>query len=205
MAKSNEIRVLLLRTGQTAWDQAGRLCGATDVPLSSDGLETAKQQAASLTGEQVSTILCGPDEASMATAQELAKSIGGKVKPVEGLGEVNLGLWEGLLESELEEKCPRLYRQWVEDPASVQVPEGEGLQEARDRIVEVLNRALAKTRNGAVGVVLRPLAHALVGCEFAGTSCRSVWSMMKTGPSMQWRTVAREALRRSGDKARAGT
>src|SRR5690349_826181 len=98
MAKSNEIRVLLLRTGQTAWDEAGRICGATDVPLTSDGLEAARQQAASLTGEHVSTILCGPDEASVATAQELAKTIGGKIKPVDGLGEVNLGLWEGLLE-----------------------------------------------------------------------------------------------------------
>ncbi len=205
MAKSNEIRVLLLRTGQTEWDQAGRLCGATDVPLSQPGKQAAADHAAGAAGTELSTVFCAPDEASMATATEVARATGAKVKSVEGLSEVSLGLWEGLLESELEDKCPRLYKQWVEDPASVQVPEGERLEEARDRIMEHLNRALARSRNGAVGVVLRPVAHALVGCEFTGSPSKNVWSMMKSGPSMQWRTVERTSLRRSREKTRAGT
>lgn len=205
MAKSDEIRVLLLRTGQTEWDQAGRLCGATDVPLSGPGRQTAIDHAAGVAGTELSTVFCAPDEASMATAAEIAKATGAKVKAVEGLAEVSLGLWEGLLETELEDKCPRLYRQWVEDPASVQVPQGEGLEEARERIVEHLTRALARSRNGAVGVVLRPVAHALVGCEFAGTPSKNVWSMMKTGPTVQWRTIPRISLRQPRPKARTGT
>jgi broad specificity phosphatase PhoE len=203
MAKSEEIRVLLIRTGQTEWDQAGRLCGATDVPLSEPGKKAAADQAADVAGEHLSTVFCAPDEASMATASEVAKATGAKIKPVEGLSEVNLGLWEGLLESELEDKCPRLYRQWIEDPASVQVPQGECIEDARERIVENLTRALARSRNGAVGVVLRPVAHALVGCEFAGTPSKNVWSMMKAGPASQWRTIPRITLTRS--KARSGT
>jgi broad specificity phosphatase PhoE len=201
MAKSNEIRVLLLRSAQTAWDQDGRIAGSSDMPLSAEGLREAQERAAQVNGEHVSTILCSPDEASLATAQEVAKATGAKVKPMEGLCEVRMGLWEGLLERELEEKCPRLYRQWVEDPASVQVPEGEGLEEARDRLVEELGKALAKSRNGTVGVVLRPVAHALVGCEFAGTPSRSVWSMMKTGPVLQWRTIERNSFRRARTQA----
>ena len=205
MAKSNEIRVLLVRTGQTEWDQAGRLCGATDVPLSQPGKQAAVDQAAGVVGTELSTVFCAPDEASMATAAEVARATGAKVKAVAGLTEVSLGLWEGLLETELEDKCPRLYRQWVEDPASVQVPEGEGLEVARQRIMDHMTKALARSRNGAVGVVLRPVAHALVGCEFAGTPSRNVWSMMKTGPSLQWRTILRDALRPTREKARAGT
>ena len=205
MAKSDEIRVLLLRTGQTEWDQAGRLCGATDVPLSGPGKQAAAEQAAGVAGSELSTVFCAPDEASMATAEEVAKATGAKVKAVEGLAELNLGLWEGLLETELEDKCPRLYRQWIEDPASVQVPEGEGLEEARDRIVEHLTKALARSKNGAVGVVLRPVAHALVGCEFAGTPSKNVWSMMKSGPTVQWRTIPRISLRQPRTKARTGT
>jgi|ERR1051326_382178 broad specificity phosphatase PhoE len=202
MAKSNEIRVLLVRTGQTEWDHAGRICGATDVPLSQPGKQAAVDQAAGVVGTALSTVFCAPDEASMATAAEVARTTGAKVKPVEGLAEVNLGLWEGLLESELEDKCPRLYKQWVEDPASVQVPQGEALEEARQRIVGHLTRALARSRNGAVGVVLRPVAHALIGCEFEGSPSRNVWSMMKSGPSLQWRTIQRSRL--SGEQALAG-
>jgi len=205
MANSDEIRVLLLRTGQTEWDQAGRLCGATDMPLCESGKRAAVEQAAGVAGSDLSTVFCAPDEASMATAAELAKTTGAKVKPIEGLAEVSLGLWEGLLETELEDKCPRLYRQCVEDPASVQVPQGEGLEEARERIVENLTLALARSRNGAVGVVLRPVAHALVGCEFTGAPSKNVWSMMKTGPSLQWRTIPRISLRQNRPKAPTGT
>jgi broad specificity phosphatase PhoE len=173
--------------------------------LSEPGLKSAAEQAAGVAGEHLSTVFCAPDEASMATAAVVAKATGAKVKPVGGLSEVNLGLWEGLLESELEDKCPRLYRQWIEDPASVQVPQGECIDEARERIVDNLTRALARSRNGAVGVVLRPVAHALVGCEFSGSPSKSVWSMMKTGPASQWRTIPRVTLRQTRSKAKSGT
>ena len=70
-----------------------------------------------------------------------------------------------------------------------------------DYVMRELGKALAKSRNGTVGVVLRPVAHALVGCEFAGTPSRSVWSMMRTGPVLQWRTIERNSFRRSRTQA----
>lgn len=211
MGKTNEIRVLLVRTPQTQWEQAGRIAGSSDVPLSTEGHESAKKAAAELGDVRLSTIFCGPDEASLTTAQALAETSGAKVKSVEGLGEIHLGLWEGLREEELEDKCPRAYRQWMDDPGVVQVPEGETLDEARTRIMDALCRALekAKTDTGATGVVLRPLALALVGCELSGAPTRNLWSMMKTGPAMQWRTFERGMLKQTRQivrqQARAGT
>jgi broad specificity phosphatase PhoE len=211
MGKSNEIRVLLVRTGQTQWEQAGRIAGSSDVPLSPEGQESARQAAIELGEVRLGTIFCGTDEASNATAQELAKATGAKVKPIDALDEVHLGLWEGLRESELEEKCPKAYRQWIEDPAAVQVPEGESMEDARGRIMDGLCRVLdkAKTDNGATGVVLRPVALALVGCELSGAPTRNLWSMMKTGPALQWRTFQRGMLKQTRQmvrqQARAGT
>jgi broad specificity phosphatase PhoE len=207
MGKSNEIRVLFVRTGETEWESAGRIAGATDVPLSPAGLAAAAQTVSELQGVELGTIFCSADEASIATANELAKVTGGKVKPIDDLGEVNLGLWEGMLARELEDKCPRAYRQWLEDPCLVHVPEGEGLDEARERLVETLGRALDKVRwgNGSIGVVLRPMAMALIGCALADASTSSLWTMMKTGPAADWRTLQRGALRHSGMQARAGT
>lgn len=207
MAKSNEIRVLLVRTGETEWERAGRLAGATDVPLTDEGRAAARRAADGLGDAHLSAILCGPDEASQVTAQELARVTGAKVRVVESLGEINLGLWEGLLASELEEKCPRAYRQWIEDPASVQVPEGENLDQARSRILESLSRSLGKASNGSgggVGVVLRPVALALVACEWTGTPTKDLWSIIRTGPATQWRTVQRERFRPARARARAG-
>lgn len=204
MGKSTEIRVLLVRTGQTLWEQAGRIAGSSDVPLSEAGHQSARNAAAELGDARLSTIYCGPDEASLVTAQELAKPTGAKIKTVDDLGEVHLGLWEGILQSELEEKCPRAYRQWMEDPAGVQVPEGESLDDARARLMEALCRTLdkARTDNGATGVVLRPVALALVACELTGAPTRNLWSMIKTGPPLQWRTFQRGMLRQTRQSVR---
>lgn len=207
MARSNEIRVLFIRTGQTEWEDAGRIAGATDVPLSRAGAEAVRQIAGQLGDVRLSTIFCGTDEASVSTAEEVARVTGGKVKPVEDLGEVHMGLWEGLLARDLEEKCPRAYRQWLDDPTMVQAPEGESIDEARHRLVETLSRLLDKSRggSGAVGVVLRPLAMGLVGCALADVSSAGLWTMMKTGLAAEWRTLQKGALRHSGDQVRAGT
>jgi broad specificity phosphatase PhoE len=204
MAKSNEIRVLLARTGETEWERAGRLAGAADVPMTEGGRDTARRAADALTDVHLSAIFCGPDEASQVTAHELARTTGGKVRVVQELGEIDLGLWEGLRETELEEKCPRAHRQWIEDPASVHVPEGETVDDARARIMQGLARSLDKSGNGAVGVVLRPIALGLVTCELTGTPTTSLWSIIKSGPLTQWRTVQREAIRKPRIKARAG-
>jgi broad specificity phosphatase PhoE len=205
MAKTTEIRVLLMRTGETEWEKAGRIAGSSDVPLSDAGRAAVKTAIEGLQAEgtRLSTIYCAPDEASLATAEHLAGASGGRVKVVDGLGEMNLGLWEGRLAQELEDKCPTAYRQWVEDPSVVRAPEGETVEEAQDRIVSALARSLDKANGGAVAVVLRPVAMALVGCALSGVPNSDLWSMMKTGLS-QWKTVNRGLLRRMSEQAKLG-
>lgn len=206
MAKSKEIRVLLFRTGETEWDRAGRIAGAADVPLSLAGLEDVRRGVAIVGGAAITTVYCGPDEASVMTASELARAGGGKAKIVDELGEIHLGLWEGLLKSELEGKCPKAYRQWEENPGAVQAPEGESLDEAQTRIMGALGRCLskAKTDNGAVAFVLRPVAMALVGCSLGSVPTRNVWSMLESAPVTQWRTLPRDLSRQSEARAKAG-
>ncbi|MEX2219506.1 MAG: histidine phosphatase family protein [Phycisphaerales bacterium] len=207
MAKAKDIRVLLLRTGETEWERAGRIGGAADVPLSLAGFETVRRRVQELGGARVATVFCGPDEASVATASELAGSTGAKVKVIDELGEIHLGLWEGLLESELEGRCPTAYRQWLENPGCIQAPEGESLDDAQDRIMKAVGRSLkgSKTDNGAVAFVLRPVAMALVGCAVGGCAKRNVWSMLESSPQAQWHTLPRD-LGTSGHRqgARAG-
>jgi phosphoserine phosphatase len=213
MGKSKEIRVLLFRTGETEWERAGRIAGAADVPLSLAGFEAVRKAVEGLNGTRVAVVYCGPDEASQATARELAQHAAAKVKVVDELGEIHLGLWEGLLQSELEGKCPRTYRQWIDNPGVVRAPEGESLDEAQSRIMRALGRSLksAKTDNGAIAFVLRPVAMALVGCAVgdaaaccgagAGGETRNVWSMVETRPMIEWHTLPRSLGNESRQEA----
>ena len=206
MAKLNEVRVLLVRSGQTAWDEAGRIAGSSDLPLSPIGLLTAQVEARKLQGTSFAAVLSGPDEGSIVTAGLVAEATGAKVKTVKELGDICLGLWEGLLESELEDKCPRAHRQWIDDPASVVVPEGESIEEAQSRIIGALGKALSrhKADAGAVAVVLRPFALALVRCRLMGCQSKDLRKLMEvTGPG-QWVTVQPRTLVQRREASRTG-
>jgi len=202
MAKSTDIRLLLVRTGATEWEAAGRLCGTCDLPLSGEGRRVVKEAVAGVTGAEISVVLCGPDEASVETARALAERTGAKVRELDDLAEVGLGLWEGMLASEVEEKYPTAYRQWKDDPASVTPPEGESLAEAEERIIGGLSRGLSKAK-GATGVVLRPMAHALVRGRLLKVPASRVWAMMDESPAVEWHSARGDELKAGVERARA--
>jgi phosphoserine phosphatase len=205
MAKSSEIRVLLVRTGETEWERDGRIAGHSDVPLTEGGKLAVTDMARQFGDVRISTVYCGPDEASLATANEVAAVTGGRVRTVECLAEINLGLWEGLRQQELEDKCPRAFRQWMDDPTAVQVPEGETMEEAQERLLGGLAKILDKAKgdSGAIAIVLRPVAMGLVGCALNGVPAKNVWTMMKAGLAAQWQTIQKGWLRQGTARARA--
>ncbi len=162
MAKAQDIHMLLVRASGTAWDEAGRLQSETDLPLSQAGREDVAGLCASLNGQRLGAVHTAPDEASVETAEALASRCGGRVRPLDALAEPGIGLWEGLKESELTERYAKAYRQWLEDPSSVQTPEGEEFDEASERILGAVGRALEKAAKDPVSIVVRPMAHAII-------------------------------------------
>jgi probable phosphoglycerate mutase len=227
MGKVTDIELLLFASGATSWDEAGRIVGSCDLPPSEGGLAKVRERVAALLTASgaangapeegsdarpslggVSVVLCGPDEASQESAEVLARATESKVRVIDALGEVRLGLWEGMLRSDAEEKFPTSYGQWREDPASVNVPEGESLYEAADRILTGLGRALDKVKSEpgeAVAVVLRPLALGIVRSWLGGLELSALWSTIEGCPcSERWSlTRARVKLMKEGAGARA--
>jgi broad specificity phosphatase PhoE len=166
MGKNQPLRVLLVTVGETIWERQGRIPGRADLPLSPEGINQARAQLRRQTRPWMGTILHAGDEASASVASEILDHAYGEpgLRVVEGLHEIDLGLWEGLLEDEVAEKFPTTYRQWKEDPWVVNCPSGEDLAQAQERVVEALRKALAKVKpgTGAVAIVLRPIVATLI-------------------------------------------
>ncbi len=209
MVKSNEMRVLFIRSGRTTWDESGRVSGSADLPLSVGGVAEvdaeASRLAASSEAERLATVICGPDEASRSTAAAVAAAMDARIKVAEGLAEGCMGLWEGLRRAELEEKFPTAYRQWQDDPEAVSVPEGEPQEECTSRICGCLCRLLQKVSEGAlpVAVVLRPGALRTVG-RWLGSGVSPELGEVLAGRSMSgWQDIHRGLFqkRRSGTRA----
>ncbi len=200
MAKTNDIRVILVRCGRTEWDDCNRLQGRTDLPLSESGREaaaaTVRDLASRLDGPGVGLVFSGPDEASLETAAMVASATGAaKVKIVEDLAGTDLGIWDGLLESQLMERFPTVYREWKERPMSVNPPEGETFEEGATRVQRAMCRALEKANGKAMVFVLRPIPFGMANLWLGGRSMNELWKVLEDGPQCESVVVPRDRVR----------
>lgn len=94
-------RVLMLRHGQTDWNDAGRFQGSADIPLNAAGLEQARQAAELMVNEGISAIVSSDLQRAAVTAQILGERLGLLVTRDSRLQEINVGGWEGLTPDEI--------------------------------------------------------------------------------------------------------
>ena len=194
---SKPIALTLVRTGATSWERAGRLAGCVDVPLCPEAAACCSALAKEASVGVPTLILHAADQASTATADAIAAQTGAKSKEVEGLSEINLGLWAGLTEGALEERSPSIWRMWREDPTAVSIPEGEQVEVAADRVVASLLKALGKVKGGtSVAVVLRPMSYGMVRCWLDSMPMTRLWEVVEQGASVDRREIDRSRFRR---------
>lgn len=189
---STTLDLLLIRTGRTSWEDAGRIVGSCDLPLSELGLARTREVLDALREVPVSTILAAEDEASATTAAMVEEALGGKRRAIRELSEMSLGLWEGMKKEELGEKLPKCYRALRENPGCVCAPEGETLEGARERLMAALAKGVSRVKEGVVCVVLRPIAYTLIADALEGVETESLDS--KRGDWLRLRT-ARKPIR----------
>jgi len=197
MGKNPSTRVFVVRSGQTEWDHIGRLQGSTDVPLCKQTLPELQACINELAGTRIGSIHCGPDEASVESADLLAKTTDGTVTVVNDLAEMNLGLWEGMLLAEMTTRFPRACKAWMEDPSLINPPGGETLIEARERITGAACRILDRARSGSsIALVLRPIALGMVRCWLGDEPTCNIWCEAHESQWGRWFDVQPRVLSR---------
>lgn len=179
------LRILLIRPGATSYDDQGRVQGTLDIPLSSQGEQQVMRLAEQLSAERPEVLYHCPCQAAVQTAAQLAAKLGLKVKRLDQMENLDHGLWQGMLVSDIRHRHPRVYRQWQEQPDNVCPPEGEMLGEARDRIRETLKKLAKKHKTGCLALVVpEPLA-SLVVAELTGGDVGDLWKACERTGSWQ--------------------
>lgn len=169
------LEVLLIRPGSTIFDAEGRIKGSLDIPLSEIGLEQAAKLAESLAPVKLDCLYVAPSESAQQSAQKIAETNFCKQKTLNCLRNLDHGLWQGKLVSEVKRLQPKVYRQFQEHPGDVCPPEGETIQSAIDRIQSTLTKLQKRHRDGRIGLVVpQPLA-SVVRFVLTGGSLGDLW------------------------------
>lgn len=146
-------RFLLVRHGQSTWNDERRIQGQLDPPLSKLGHEQARRLAARLAGATLAGFYCSDLQRARATAGEIARSLRREPVEIPGLREVALGEWEGLTSAEIAQRYPVLWERWRERPSWDIVPGAEGAAAFERRVRSTLAELAARHPAGDVLVV----------------------------------------------------
>ena len=196
MATPAEVDLLLVRCSRTEWDEAHRLGGDCDLPACKAWGEELTQVLRDHDLSALTYIITSPDQASSQTADHIAKLADKKVKKIDDLTEVDLGLWEGQRFSELKDRFPGAFKQWEEDPSAIVPPQGEPMADAELRLLTALAKTLDKLNGKGkhLAVVVRPIAFHVLRNRLQGLDLAQDWDADAAGPMLVSLRVKRDEI-----------
>ena len=150
------LQILLIRPGTTEYDQQGRVQGTLDIPLCEDGRQEVEALLGQVKDQPIAAIYTSPLQSAQQTADAIGATLDLKVKTLDNLQNLDHGLWQGMLVSDVKTKQPKVYRQWQEQPETVCPPQGETLCSAKQRVQAVLAKLLKKHKADGVFALVAP-------------------------------------------------
>ena len=88
------MRLILVRHGQTEWNQLGRIQGRTDIPLNDTGIMQARAAGEWLSQRRIDAVYSSPMQRAFDTATEIARPHGLPVISRDDIIETDFGPWE---------------------------------------------------------------------------------------------------------------
>ena len=157
-----------MRHGRTAWNDAGRFQGQTDIPLDDHGVEQARRAAAHLVDLAPHAIIVSDLQRARATAAPLTELTGLTAVIDADLRETWAGEWEGLTHVEIRERYGDALDRWSTG-ADLRPGGGETRLEVALRVRRAVDRALESLPSGGTLVVVTHGGAARAGiCSFLG-------------------------------------
>jgi len=177
--KGKNARLILVRHGETDWNKAGRFQGQIDIPLNENGRRQAAAARDFLKDIPIdrawSSTLSRPTE----TAQIILEAHPDvPLTQIDGLVEIGHGVWEGKLESEIREDWSELLDTWKRAPETVQMPEGETIQDVWARSVRSWGEIAGVLKpEETVLVVAHDAVNKTILCDLLGLTPADIWAV----------------------------
>jgi broad specificity phosphatase PhoE len=169
---------LLVRHGQTDWNEEGVFRGRIDVELNARGREQAEIIGDALRTVPLAAVYSSPLSRALETAECIAKRQRGRaVQTRKGLTDIDFGEWQGMRMSDVKSRYPDIYELWESHPERVGIPGAETLQDVRERMTAGLDAILARNRERTVALVSHGLTNKVLLCALLGLGNSHFWKI----------------------------
>ena len=175
-------RLLLVRHGETEWNRISRFQGIKDIPLNENGKKQGQLAGEFLKDVQIDFGVTS----SLLRAKETAELIlkyhpEVDLKTSYQLVEISHGIWEGKFKKEVEAEFPGMMKQWQERPETMQMPEGENLQQVWERAIAAWNQIVENNKTSSSAktgiVVAHDAINKVILCYLLGLKQDNFWNI----------------------------
>jgi broad specificity phosphatase PhoE len=182
-------RLVLLRHGRTAYNQAGIWQGQVDIPLDDVGRLQSKTVAEYLLAERAAAVVASDLSRARYTGQAVAEAAGVGLTLDRRLREIDVGVWEDRMDADIAASGDADVLAAYRRGEDVAAGGAERLSDAGRRGADALAEHAASVTDGTLvvvahGVVLRCAALTLLGVP------RELWTMLGGLPNCGWGVIA---------------
>lgn len=148
----SDTRLLFVRHGQSMGNLKRCFIGQGYAPLTELGHEQAEATARLLDEYRIDAIYSSDLMRAEQTAMHTAIRQGLSINTDSGLREILAGKWEGMTYSDIEREYPSLYKIWMTDTGSAQLPDGESVADLRLRADTKIREIVECNRGKTVAI-----------------------------------------------------
>ena len=167
--------IIIIRHGETEWNQTGRFQGHSDVPLSETGRAQAEALGQNLALDYVDAIYASDLIRAMETAAPLAARFGLTVTPDPLLRELNFGAWEGRSFSDVNAENPNAMKQFYNDPECADIPDSEPFPDFQKRVAGRVREIAELHRGKRIVIVSHGASIRILLADILAMPIRSIW------------------------------
>jgi broad specificity phosphatase PhoE len=169
-------RIVLVRHGQTEWNREEPFRGRADVPLNETGLAQAEVTGRRITAEwKPVAVYSSPLSRAVKTAEAIAKHVDLSVQVHPGLADIDYGQWQGFTPDEARERWPKMIDTWYNTPQTAHIPDGETLDELRDRGLGAVNELAVRHEGQTIVLVGHTVINRIILLGVLGLGNENFW------------------------------
>lgn len=174
------VKIMLIRHGETAWNNVRKIQGHSNVELAPEGIHQAHLLAAHCPFDRVDSIYSSDLLRAKVTAEILAEKFNVDVQEMPELRETNFGDWEGKRLAELEKDEPENLETFFRRPDELKISHAETFFEVQMRAMLAIEKIIAEHKfyeNPQIIVAAHGAINRVILCSILDIPLKRMWSL----------------------------